>query len=166
MSSHPLSSPPATEAAHPRDESSDLRISPSLLVSETAPAPAGGPTGRSSGNSLTLGAHRVLAGWIDAEANKTQRQNSVNWVVVGMGSGSDYAAEADGTADLASAGGAWIDLDVTAMVQAWAANSADNHGLVLLQDAASGYVVYNFCSELGWSPCTAAQAPQLTIWYR
>jgi len=131
-------------------------------------------TSRSNGNSLTLraepqdealGAHRVLANWIDAEANKTQRQNGVNWAVVGMGSGSDYAAEADGTADLASAGGAWIDLDVTAMAQAWAANPADNHGLVLTQEAASGSVYYNFCSELGWPPCTAAQAPRLTIWY-
>lgn len=123
-------------------------------------------TSRSNGNSLTLGAHQVQADWVDAEANKTQRQNSVNWVVVGMGSGSDYVADADGTADLASEGGAWIDLDVTSMVQTWATNPIDNHGLVLLQDAASGYVYYNFCSELGWSPCTAAQAPKLTIWYR
>jgi len=122
-------------------------------------------TSRSNGNTLTLGAHRVLAGWIDAEANKMQRQTGVNWAVVGMGSGSDYAAEADGTADLASEGGAWIDLNVKAMVQAWAANPDDNHGLVLLQEAASGSVYYNFCSELGWSPCTAAQAPKLTIWY-
>ena len=51
------------------------------------------------------------------------------------------------------------------MVQVWATNPTDNHGLVLLQDAASGYVYYNFCSELGWSPCTPAQAPKLTIWY-
>jgi hypothetical protein len=123
-------------------------------------------TGRSNGNTLTLGAHRVLADWIDSQANKFQRQTGINWVVANMGSGSDYVAEADGTADLASEGGAWIDLDVKAMVQAWAANPADNHGLVLMQDASSGSVYYNFCSELGWSPCTAAQAPKLTIWYR
>jgi len=131
-------------------------------------------TSRSNGNTLTLraepqdealGAHQVLAAWIDAEANKTQRQTGVNWAVVGMGSGSDYVAEADGTADLASAGGVWIDLDVKAMVQAWIANPDDNHGLVLTQEAASGAVYYNFCSELGWSPCTAVQAPKLTIWY-
>jgi len=129
---------------------------------------------RSNGNTLTLraelqdealGAHRVLAGWIDAEANKTQRQNGVNWAVVGMGSGSDYGAEADGTADLASEGGAWIDLDVKAMAQAWVSHPDNNLGLVLLQEAASGSVYYNFCSELGWSPCTSAQAPKLTIWY-
>ncbi len=54
---------------------------------------------------------------------------------------------------------------VTGLAQAWAANPAANQGLVLLQAAASGAVTYSFCSELGWSPCTAAQAPQLTIWY-
>ena len=54
---------------------------------------------------------------------------------------------------------------VTEMVQAWIANPADNQGLVLLAQTASGAVTDSFCSELGWSPCTAAQAPQLTIWY-
>jgi len=120
---------------------------------------------RSNGNTLTLGAHQVLADWVDAQANKTQRQTGLNWAVMGMGSGSDYVAEADGTADLASEGGAWIDLDVKAMTQAWVSHPDDNHGLVLLQEAASGSVYYNFCSELGWSPCTSAQAPKLTIWY-
>ncbi len=52
------------------------------------------------------------------------------------------------------------------MAQAWVDDAAVNQGMVLLQDAASGYVRYNFCSELGWSPCVAAQAPKLTIWYR
>ena len=51
------------------------------------------------------------------------------------------------------------------MVQAWVADVADNHGLVLLQDAAEGSVRDDFCSERGWSPCTAAQAPKLTVWY-
>ena len=51
------------------------------------------------------------------------------------------------------------------MVQAWVANPTDNYGLVLTQDAASGAVYFSFCSELGWSPCTTAQAPQLMIWY-
>ena len=54
---------------------------------------------------------------------------------------------------------------VTEMTQAWAANPATNRDLVLLAQAASGAVTDSFCSELGWSPCTAAQAPQLTIWY-
>ena len=54
---------------------------------------------------------------------------------------------------------------VTEIVKAWVANPAANQGLVLRQAAASGPVTDSFCSELGWSPCTAAQAPQLTIWY-
>lgn len=60
---------------------------------------------------------------------------------------------------------ALVELDVTKMVRDWIANPANNHGLVLLAQAASGSVTYDFCSELGWSPCTAAQAPQLTVWY-
>jgi len=123
-------------------------------------------TGRSNGNSLTLGAHRVLAEWVDSQANRVQRQTVVNWTVAGMGSGSDYAATAEATANVTGAGGAWVELNVTNVAQTWVADPAQNHGLVLLQAAASGYVVYDFCSELGWSPCTAAQAPRLTVWYR
>jgi hypothetical protein len=83
-----------------------------------------------------------------------------------MGSGSDYLAAADGTVDVLGAGGAWVELDVSDLAQAWVADPANNHGLVLLQEAASGSVVYDFCSELGWSPCSAAQAPELIVWYR
>ncbi len=122
-------------------------------------------TGRSNGNTLTLGAHRVLADWVDSQVNWTQRKTGVNWGVAGMGSGSDYVVTPDGAASLTSAGGAWVDLDVQAMAQAWVNNPAANRGLVLTQDAASGYVYYTFCSELGWSPCSAALAPKLTIWY-
>lgn len=122
-------------------------------------------TARSNGNSLTIGAHRVLAEWVDSEANRTQRRNGINWNAVGMGSGSDYEAGANGSAALASAGGAWIDLNVTAMAQDWVTNPSANFGLTLTQEAASGYVYYSFCSELGYAPCNATQAPRLTIWY-
>ncbi len=122
--------------------------------------------GRSNSNPLTLGAHRVLADWIDSQANRIQRKTGVNWSVAGMGSGSDYLAAADGTADVLGAGGAWVELDVTDMAQAWVADPASNQGLALLQATAGGYVVYDFCSELDWSPCTATQAPKLTVWYR
>ena len=113
------------------------------------------PISRGNANSLTLGAHGVLADWTANVANRLQRQTGINWQVPGMGAGSDYAAPADGTVELTSADKGWIDVDVTDMVQAWVANSAANHGLVLLAQAASGSVTYSFCSELGWSPCTA-----------
>ena len=121
--------------------------------------------GQSIANSLTLASHRVLADWTDSQANRTQRQNGVNWQVAGMSAGSDYDATADGTVELTSADKGWIDVDVTAMAQAWVANPTDNHGLVLLPQAASGSVTYSFCSELGWSPCTQAQAPMLKVWH-
>ena len=123
------------------------------------------PISRSNANSLTLAAHQVLADWTDSQANRTQRQSGVNWQAVGMGAGSDYATAADGTTELTGIGSAWVELDVTAMVRAWIANPADNHGLVLLAQAASGSVNYGVCSELGWSPCAAAQAPVLKVWH-
>ncbi len=122
-------------------------------------------TSRSNGNTLRLGAQRVLVDWVDSQANWTQRQSGVNWGVAGMGSGNDYAALADGTADVGGPEGPWVNLNVTAMMQAWVANPTSNKGMVVLQNAASGYVTYKFCSELGWSPCNAALAPKLTIWY-
>ena len=54
---------------------------------------------------------------------------------------------------------------MTNLAQTWVNDPASNLGLVLLQEAASGSVIYSFCSELGWTPCTAAQAPKLTLRY-
>ena len=122
-------------------------------------------TSRTNANSLTLAAHGVQADWTDSQANRIQRQSGANWQVAGMGAGSDYAAEAAGTTPLASAGGVFIDVDVKSLAQAWVADPAANHGLVLLAQDPTGSVTYSFCSELGWTPCTAAQAPQLTVWY-
>ncbi len=122
-------------------------------------------TGRDNGNTLTLGAHRVLAEWIDSEVTHFQRKAGSNWVTPGMGSGSDYTASPEATLPLGSVASGWVQLDVTSAVQAWVADHANNHGLALLQEAASGWVTYQFCSELGWTPCTPAQAPRLVIHY-
>jgi hypothetical protein len=122
-------------------------------------------TSKNNGNTLTLGAHRVLAEWTDSEVNRVQRKAGSNWTAAGMASGSDYAAAPEATAALASSGNEWVRLNVTAAAQAWVANPASNHGLVLLQEAASGWVTYQFCSELGWTPCTPGQAPRLVIRY-
>ena len=60
-------------------------------------------------------------------------------------------------------GGSWVEIDVMEMAQAWVDNPTQNYGLLLRQASAAGYVIYDFCSERGLSPCTAAQTPQLTI---
>ena len=70
------------------------------------------------------------------------------------------------TEDVLGDGGSWVEIDVTDMAQAWVDNPAANYGLILRQASAAGYVIYDFCSERGVSPCTAAQTPQLTVWYR
>ncbi len=120
---------------------------------------------KNNGNTLTLGAHRVLVEWTDSEVNRVQRKAGSNWTAAGMASGSDYAAALEATAALAGSGNQWVQLDVTAAAQSWVANPASNHGLVLLQEAASGWVIYKFCGELGWWPCTPDQAPRLTLRY-
>jgi hypothetical protein len=123
------------------------------------------PKSRTNSNGLTLAANQVLADWTDSQANRVRRQTGVNWQAAGMGAGSDYLATADGTVALTNVDWGWEDLDVTDMVRHWVADPATNHGLVLLPQAASGSVTYSFCSELGWSPCTAAQAPMLIVWH-
>ena len=50
--------------------------------------------------------------------------------------------------------------------RAWVNNLTQNYGLLLREASAAGYVIYDFCSERGVSPCTSAQTPQLTVWYR
>ena len=95
-------------------------------------------TGRDNGNTLTLGTHRVLAEWIDSQVTQLQRKTGNPWVVAGMGSGSDYTASPEATLPLGSVASGWVQMDVTAAVQAWVAEHVNNHGLVLLQEAASG----------------------------
>ena len=122
--------------------------------------------GRSNSNDLTVGAYRLLAPWVDSQATWTQRITGINWVVPGLGSGADYAAAGGGASAVSGDGGSWVEIDVTEMAQAWVDSPAQNYGLLLRQASVAGYVIYDFCSERGVSPCTAAQAPQLTVWYR
>ena len=67
-------------------------------------------TGRDNGNTLTLGAHRVLAEWIDSQVTQYQRKTGNPWVVAGMGSGSDYTASPEATLPLGSVASGWVQL--------------------------------------------------------
>ncbi len=122
--------------------------------------------GRSNSNALTLGTYRLLAPWVDSQATWTQRMTGMNWVVSGLGSGSDYAATGGGASPVLGDGGSWVEIDMTEMAQAWVDNSTQNYGLLLRQALAAGYVIYDFCSERGISPCSSSQTPLLTIWYQ
>jgi hypothetical protein len=122
--------------------------------------------GRSNGNDLTVGAYRLLAPWVDSQATWDPADYGHELGRPWLGSGSDYAAAGSGASAVSGDGGSWVEIDVTEMAQAWVSNPTQNYGLLLRQAAAAGYVIYDFCSERGVSPCTAAQTPQLTVWYR
>jgi hypothetical protein len=62
--------------------------------------------------------------------------------------------------------GGWSGTTAIATADLRVDNPTQNYGLLLRQASAAGYVIYDFCSERGVSPCTAAQTPQLTVWYR
>lgn len=62
--------------------------------------------------------------------------------------------------------GGWSGTTAIANADLRVNNPTQNYGLLLRQASAAGYVIYDFCSERGVSPCTAAQTPQLTVWYR
>ena len=46
-----------------------------------------------------------LGGWVDSQATWTQRMTGMNWVVSGLGSGSDYAATCGGASAVSGDGG-------------------------------------------------------------
>jgi hypothetical protein len=62
--------------------------------------------------------------------------------------------------------GGWNGTTAIAIADLRVDNPTQNYGLLLRQASAAGYVIYDFCSERGVSPCIPAQAPQLTVWYR
>ncbi len=64
-----------------------------------------------------------------------------NWVVPGLGSGSDYLADGN-TEDVLGGGGTWVEIDVTDMAQTWVDSPAQNYGLLLRQASAAGYVIW------------------------
>jgi hypothetical protein len=55
----------------------------------------------------------------------------MNWVVPGLGSGSDYAATGGGASAVLGDGGSWVEIDVTEMAQTWVDNPAAELRLAL-----------------------------------
>jgi hypothetical protein len=94
--------------------------------------------GRSNGNELTVGAYRLLAPWVDSQATWTQRMTGMNWVVPGLGSGSDYAATGGGASAVLGDGGSWVEIDVTEMAQTWVDNPAAELRLALTPGVGRG----------------------------
>jgi hypothetical protein len=95
-----------------------------------------------SGGEATIKASRLLKNWTPSQATWNVAATSTSWTSAGAnGSGTDYVAAADGQAFVAAASpnscGAWpttwpavcwLNIDVTAGVQAFKANPGTNYG--------------------------------------
>ena len=67
------------------------------------------------------------------------------------------------TLAVAGEGNAWVELDVTALTQTWVADASQNHGLVLLQEAASGSVVVQLLQRIGAEPLYDSAGAQADV---
>lgn len=97
-----------------------------------------------SGSSAEVRVHRVTASW---------DESTVTWGNFGGSFDSSVAASF-------ASGSGWLDVDVTALVQAWVDGTHPNYGLLLEQGSMTGYTRY-FSSEYS----VPAERPKLEICY-
>ncbi len=82
-------------------------------------------------HELPVTVHRVLRPWQPAEATWQRARLNDPWGTAGCRSaGVDYLAQADASFTF-RAQNVWIDVPVTALVQAWVSQPATNYGLVM-----------------------------------
>jgi PKD repeat protein len=124
----------ATNAALIQESSTSFAIRFAIFQSEGGPVPDGANISsatlslyKNSGPSSVLKASRFLKNWTEMGATWTVTGAGQNWTTAGaMSAGNDYLAAADGQGSIAD-GAAWLNVDVTAGVQAFASGTA-NHG--------------------------------------
>ena len=116
-------------------------------------------TKRSNSAALTISAYRVLRAWVGKQATWAQASTGVPWSLAGCnGQGVDREAAATNTF-LADAASRWYSLDVTALARAWAADPAQNQGLVLKGSGGTS-VEYNLASK---ESADASLRPRLVV---
>jgi hypothetical protein len=97
-----------------------------------------------AGTPSILAVHEVTTPW---------NESTVTWNAPWTAPGGDVAAEPAATAPVSlTAAGAWLEFDVTALVQKWVANPGANNGLLLVEPAATApdYTSYRLASGEYW----------------
>jgi len=117
---------------------------------------------RSNANTLTISAYRVLRYWDGLQATWQRALTNQTWSTAGCnGAGTDRLADPSRTVTL-DAVGHWVTLDLTDMVQYWAAHPGENYGLALKGGASSVSVGYALASN---DHPQAAARPRLVVRY-
>jgi len=111
-------------------------------------------------HGLTLTAHRLLRGWNETAATWQRATASTAWERPGAAGATDRAADAAGPVALVGGSGN-VQIAITALAQAWAADPASNHGL-LLRGVSSAAVGYHFASASAYN---VSDRPRLVIDY-
>ncbi len=106
--------------------------------------------------------YRVLRAWAADEATWFNATNADLWTLAGCnGPGSDRVGAPTSSGTL-TASGTWVDLDVTALAQAWLADPAANYGLILKTGGLPGDEYHLRSAESSALPSTR---PRLTVVY-
>ncbi len=104
------------------------------------------PIKRSNSAALTISAYRVLRPWVSKQTTWAEASAGTAWDRAGCnGENMDREALASATI-LADAVDKWYGLDIADMARAWAADAAQNQG-VILKGSGGTSVEYNFASK-------------------
>ncbi|PKO24152.1 MAG: hypothetical protein CVU38_00240 [Chloroflexi bacterium HGW-Chloroflexi-1] len=109
---------------------------------------------------LTLSAHRMLRPWAELASTWDFATASTRWEGPGATGSTDREVIAAGVAYLYQTSG-WASVDVTSLVQGWAAEPANNYGLLLKGAAESNVQYYFHASEY----TTTSFRPRMEIHY-
>jgi hypothetical protein len=140
-----------------------------IFVSQGGPVPDGASIASATlsvhkiwGPDAVFNARRLLKSWHEGQATWNSAASGANWETPGALGASDVAATADGQGSIGAETG-WVNIDVTASVQAFA-SGAPNHGWRF------GYVSgpnsqKDFVARNSTNSAQIALRPRLTITY-
>ncbi len=109
---------------------------------------------------MTIAAHRLLRLWDAATANWNQAAVGSSWELPGASGSTDREIAPASTTKLNQSSG-WAALDITSLVQKWAADPSHNYGVLLRGISDRGHQYSFYSSDFS----TSAQRPRLVIEY-